>query len=154
MFASLEQASRLRIIAKTPLPIHGHPTTLLCITRVLIRNILRVQTPTRHPRFTIITPVNRYMTPIAQIATPTNLDLIILIQIIKSVFDLLARHADRIIGRVVAGEHGRAAVVGKGRKKIVDDGVVTRGQDVGGVGCVEVGVVVLAVGYLAGCAAD
>lgn len=94
------------------------------------------------------------MTPIAQIATPTNLDLVILIQIIKSIFDLLARHADRIIGSVVAGEHRGAAVVGKGREEIVDDGVVARGEDVGGVGCVEVGVVVLAVGYLAGCAAD
>lgn len=94
------------------------------------------------------------MTPIAQIATPTNLHLIILIQIIKSVFDLLARHANRVIGIVVASEHGGAAVIGEGREQIVDDGVVARGQDVGCVGCIEVGVVVLAVGYLAGCAAD
>lgn len=94
------------------------------------------------------------MAPIAQIATPTNLHIVILIQIIKGVFDLLARHAHRIIGSVFAGEHRGAAVIGKGREEIVDDGVVTRGKYVRGIGGVEVGVVVLAVGYSAGRAAD
>lgn len=94
------------------------------------------------------------MATITQIATPTDLDLIVLIEIVKSGLDLCTRHANRVLGVAIACEHGCATVVCKGREKIVDDGVCAAGQDIGGVGGVEIGIVVLAVGDLAGLTAD
>ena len=94
------------------------------------------------------------MACVTQIAAPTNLHLVVLEQIIERGFDLRSRHPDRVVRVAVAFEHGGAAVVGVDREEIVDDGVGAGAQDVGCVGCVEVGVVVLAVGEFAGRAAD
>lgn len=58
-----------------------------------IPRLHRTNNPNIH---TIITPINRDPTPIIKITTPTRLNLIIRIQIIKSVFDLLSRHTPLI----------------------------------------------------------
>lgn len=100
--------------------------TGLRVTRILIRNIFRTQTPTRHARLAIITPIGRNMTPIAQIATPTSLDLVVGIQVVKGGFDLSARHAHRVRCVAVAGEHCSTAVVSVEREEVVDDGFCAR----------------------------
>ena len=94
------------------------------------------------------------MATVTQIATPTDLDAIVLIEVGKGSLDLCTRHANLVLGVAIACEHGRATVVCKGPEKIVDDGVCAAGQDIGGVGGVEIGIVVLAVGDFAGLTAD
>lgn len=134
-FYGMIQTDCFQLTPETP---QNHPFSTTClprevhliITRELIRNIRRVQTPTRHTGLAIIAPVNRNMAPITQIATPTSLHAVILEQVIKSGFDLRARHAHRVVRLAVAFEHGGAAVVGVEREEIVDDGVGARGEDV------------------------
>lgn len=133
---------------------HLDPLISLIIARIPIRQILRWQTTTRHTRLTIIAPIDSDMATVTQIATPTDLDLIVLIEIVKGGLDLCTRHANRVLGVAIAFEHGCATVVCKGREKIVDDGVCVAGQDIRGVGGVEICVVILAVGDLAGLTAD
>ena len=113
-------------------------------TRILIRNVLRAQTPTRHRWHAIDARVGRDMASVAQIATPTNFDTGILIQVVKSVFDLRARHAHGQFCVVMAGPYGSATAIG-GFEETVRDGIHPRRQDVRGPGFVEEGVVELAV---------
>ena len=111
-------------------------------TRILIRNVLRAQTPTRHRWHAIDARVGRDMASVTQIATPTSFD--ILIQVVKSVFDLRARHADGQVCFVFAGPYGSATAIG-GFEETVGDRIHPRGQDVRGPGFIEEGIVELAV---------
>lgn len=92
------------------------------MTRIIVRYIFRVQIRTRHGRFAIITLIDRNMGSVIQIASAANLDIVILISILKDRFGLSARRAHRRIGGAIKGERCGAAVVG-GREEIVGDGV-------------------------------
>ena len=93
------------------------------------------------------------MASIAQIATSTNVDVATLVQVVKSVFDLRARHADGQVCFVIAGPYCSAAAIG-GHKETVGDGIHPRRQNVRGTGFVEEGIVELAVSDPTGLAAE
>ena len=122
-------------------------------TRILVRNVLRAQTPTRHRWHAIDARVGRDMASVTQIATPTNLDTDILIQGVKSVFDLRARHAHGESCFVIAGPYGSATAIG-GFEETVGDGIHPRRQDVRRPGLIEEGIVELAVGEPTGLDAE
>ena len=120
-------------------------------TRILVRDVLRAQTPTRHRWHAIGARVGRDMASVTQIATPTFFDTGILIQVVKSVFDLRARHAR--VCFVIAGPYGSAAAIG-GFEETVRDGIHPRRQDVRRPGFIEEGIVELAVGEPTGLGAE
>ena len=122
-------------------------------TGILVRNVLRAQTPTRYRWHAIDARVGRDMASVTQIATPTPFDIVILIQIVESVLDLRARHAHGQVRFVFAGPHGGATAVG-GCKKTVGRGIYPRRQDVRGPGVIEEGIVELAVGDPTGLGAE
>lgn len=122
-------------------------------TRKLVRNFLRAQTPTRHRWHASDARVGRDMASVTQIATPTNFDTAILIQVVKSVFDLRARHAHGQICFVMAGPYGSAAAIG-GFDETVGDGIHPRRKDVRRPGFIEEGIVELAVGEPTGLDAE
>ena len=122
-------------------------------TRILVRNVLRAQTPARHRWHAIGARVGRDMASVTQIATPTNFDTGILIQVVKSVFDLRACHAHGQFCVVMAGPYGSATAIG-GFEETVGEGIHPRRQDVRGPGFVEEGVVELAVGEPTGVGAE
>lgn len=117
----------------------------LRLTWILIRNVLCAQAPTGHGWHAIDTRVSRDMASIIQIATPTNLDTVILIQVVKSIFDLRARRAHRQVCFVMAGSYSGAAAIG-GHEETVGDRIHPRRQDVRGTGFIEEGIVELTVG--------
>ena len=112
----------MKSIAQIPISLNGYPTIRLRITRILIRDILGAQTSTRHGRLAIITRVGRNVASITEIATPTNLDIGVLIQNLEGGFDLSARHAHRKLRVGKAGKYCGTAFV-RGREEIVGDGV-------------------------------
>ena len=122
-------------------------------TRILVRNVLRAQTPTRHPWHAIDARVGRDMASITQIDTPTNFGPDILIQVVKSVFDLRAHHTHGQVCFVIAGPCGSATAIG-GFKETVGDRIHPRRQDVRGPVFIEEGIVELAVGEPTGLGAE
>ena len=102
-------------------------------TGILIRNLLRAQTPTRHRWHAIDARVGRDMASVTQIATPTNFDTDVLIQDVKSVFDLRARHAHGQVCFVIAGPIGGATKTGR-FERTVGDGIHPHGREVRGPG--------------------
>lgn len=93
------------------------------------------------------------MASIAQIATSTNADVVILVQVVKSVFDPCARHADGQVCFVMTGPYCSAAALG-GHKETAGDGIHPRRQNVRGTGLVEEGIVELAVSDPTGLVAE
>ena len=122
-------------------------------TRILVRNVLRAQAPTRHRWHAIDARVGRDMASVTQIATPTSFDTDVLIQLVKSVFDLRARHADGQVCFVTTGPYGSATAIG-GFDETVGDGIRPRRRDVRGPGLIEEGIVELAVGEPTGLDAE
>ena len=122
-------------------------------TRILVRSVLSAQTPTRHRWHAIDARIGRDMTSVTQIATPTNFDTDILVKVVKSVFDLRARHAHGQVCVVLAGPYGSAAAIG-GFEETVGDRIHPRRQDVRGPGFIEEGIVELAVGEPTGVDAE
>ena len=93
------------------------------------------------------------MASVTQIATPTSFDTGILIQLVKSVFDLRARHAHGQGCFVIAGPYGSATAIG-GFDETVGVGIHPRRRDVRGPGLIEEGTVELAVGEPTGLDAE